>query len=180
MDRETILEALKRLSDLLGSRGITGEICLLGGTVMVLAFKARTATKDVDAIFHPPQVIRELARVVQTEMDLPDNWLNHGAKGYVSPRHEVVEGDLPQFDHLRLAAPTAEYMLAMKCMASRLPGGPEEPGDLQDIEFLVRRLNLSSVEAALAIVGKFYPESRVPARARFVLEDAFSRTHRKP
>jgi hypothetical protein len=134
----------------------------------------------VDASFHPPEILRELARVVQSELDLPQNWLNDAAKGFISPRQEVVEGDLPQFEHLRITAPTAEYMLAMKCMASRLPGGPDEPGDLQDIELLLQRLNLGAVEAALSIVARFYPESRVPARARFVLEDALSRMHRDP
>ena len=46
LDRETILRALGRLSELLGARGVKGEICLLGGTVMVLAFNARASTKD--------------------------------------------------------------------------------------------------------------------------------------
>jgi len=40
LDRDTILRALGRLSKILGDRGITGEVCLLGGTVMVLAFNA--------------------------------------------------------------------------------------------------------------------------------------------
>ena len=46
-DRDTIVRALNRLSQILGDRGITGEVCLLGGTVMVLAFKTRARTKDV-------------------------------------------------------------------------------------------------------------------------------------
>jgi len=39
-DRDTVLKALQRLSDLLGQRGARGEICLLGGTAMIVAFKA--------------------------------------------------------------------------------------------------------------------------------------------
>jgi hypothetical protein len=53
---------------------------------MVLAFKTRARTKDVDAIFHPPHEIREAARLVQAEMDLPEGWLNDGAKAFVSTR----------------------------------------------------------------------------------------------
>ena len=55
LDRETIILALRRLSELLRERGVQGEICLFGGTAMVLAFNARERTKDVDAVFHPPQ-----------------------------------------------------------------------------------------------------------------------------
>src|SRR5947207_203140 len=60
--REQILAALGALSDELGKKGIIGEICLFGGTVMVLAFRARLSTKDVDALFQPTPLIREAAR----------------------------------------------------------------------------------------------------------------------
>jgi len=43
-------------------RSIAGEICLFGGTVMLLAFSARLMTKDVDALFQPAQVIRDLSK----------------------------------------------------------------------------------------------------------------------
>ncbi len=52
---------------------------------MVRAFKARPATKDVDAIFQPVDVICEAAGVVQAEQGLPEAWLNDGAKGFCSP-----------------------------------------------------------------------------------------------
>lgn len=173
-DRSTVLKALERLAALLAQRGVQGEICLLGGTVMVVAFKARPTTKDVDAIFEPAQVIRELARIVQDEMSLPDNWINDAAKGFVSRAHEVTEGDLPQFPSLRVTAPVPEYLLAMKCLASRISAGTGAIGDLADIRFLIRHLGLTSVEQAVAIVSKYYPDEQIPARARFVLEDIFA------
>lgn len=40
LTRETILRGLRALSDELGKQNITGEVCLFGGTVMVLAFSA--------------------------------------------------------------------------------------------------------------------------------------------
>ena len=135
-DRNTILRALKRLAELLAQKGVQGEICLLGGTVMVLAFKVRPSTKDVDAIFQPVRVIRELARIVQEELDLPENWINDAAKDFVSGANEAVEGDLPQFENLRVTAPVPEYLLAMKCLAARIPGGSAEVGDIADIRKL--------------------------------------------
>lgn len=172
-DRQTILAALQRLGEILGERGVKGELCLLGGTVMVLAFQSRANTKDVDAIFQPSSVIRAAAAEVSEEMNLPKDWLNDGAKGFVSARHDVEAGDLPQFEALRLTAPTPEYMLAMKCLAARLPARPGEKSDEEDIRFLVKRLGLRSAEQALEIVTRYYPPERIPPRTQYLLEDIF-------
>lgn len=179
LDRETMLRALGRLADLLDERGAEGEVCLLGGTVMVLAFRARPATKDVDAIFEPAALLRDLARRVATELELPEDWLNDGAKGFVSARHETTTADLPQFEHLRLTMPTPEYMLAMKCMAARIGAGPAEPGDVADIRFLISHLGLRSAEEAREIVARYYPEARIPPRAMYLLEDIFEDADRQ-
>lgn len=173
LDRDAILGALSRLAELLRARDVEGEVCLLGGTAMVLAFRSRPSTKDVDAIFRPASLVRVLARQVAAEQDLPDDWLNDGAKGFISARHETTDADLPQFDGLRLTAPTPEYMLAMKCMASRIGGGPDDPGDVADIRFLISHLGLGSAEEARTIVARYYPAERIPPRAAYLLEDIF-------
>jgi hypothetical protein len=174
LDRVGILRALERLSELLEEKGVLGEICLVGGAAMVLAFNARASTKDIDAIFYPTQVIMDLALRVQAEQGLPENWLNDAAKGFLSDRHEVTAGDLPQFSNLRVTIPVAEYLLAMKCMASRITYHEGERGDIPDIRYLVRHLHLTSVEQALAIVSRYYPEERIPPRAQYLLEDVFA------
>jgi len=174
LTREEIVAALARLAELLRERHTEGEICLFGGAVMVLAFRARPSTKDVDAIFQPAPLVRELALHVAEERNLPEDWLNDGVKGFVSARHETATRDLPQFDGLRVTAPTPEYLLAMKCMAARVAAGPDDPGDVQDIRFLVKRLGLASAGQALAIVARYYPEERIPPRTAYLLEDVFS------
>ncbi|NBV22854.1 MAG: hypothetical protein EBS05_13175 [Proteobacteria bacterium] len=105
LTREAILRALNSLSEDLGKQGVTGEVCLFIGTVMVLAFTARLATKDVDALFQPTPLIRELARRIGEEQGLPDGWLNDGVIGFVSNRHETTAGNLPQFPHCGLPCP---------------------------------------------------------------------------
>jgi hypothetical protein len=149
LTREQILAALRALSDELGNQGVTGEVCLFGGTVMVLAFTARLTTKDVDALFEPAQTIREIARRIATEQHLPTDWINDGVKGFVSARHETTAGNLPQFPHLRLTMPVPEYLLAMKCMAARIGGTVDEPSDIADITFLLRHLKLKTARAVL-------------------------------
>jgi hypothetical protein len=171
LDRDTILGALARLASLLKEKGVDGELCLLGGTAMVLAFAARPSTKDVDAIFQPASLVRELSRSVAAELDLPEDWLNDAAKGFASDRHDVEMADLPQFPGLRLVAPTAEYLLAMKCMASRVAAGPGGPDDVSDIRFLLEHLGITSVKQALDVVARYYPAERVPPRTQFLLEE---------
>ena len=173
LTRDMILAALRALSDDLGKQNLTGEICLFGGTVMVLAFTARVATKDVDALFQPVHTIRALARQVAEEQKLPPDWLNDGVKGFVSARHEVTTGNLPQFPHLRLTMPVPEYLLAMKCIAARLGGAAGEPSDLADIIFLVRHLKLQSAREVLDLVGQYYPPSGIPVKTQYLIEGLF-------
>lgn len=140
---------------------------------MVLAFNARLATKDVDALFQPAQSIREAARKVGVEQHLPNDWLNDAVKGFVSARHETTTGNLPQFPNLRLTMPVPEYLLAMKCMASRLGGLSGESSDVADIIFLIRRLHLDSPQKVLNLVGQYYPASRIPVKTQYLVEGLF-------
>lgn len=173
LSRERILGGLEALSIELGKRGISGEVCLFGGTVMVLAFTARLATKDVDAIFQPTQAIREIASEIAREHGMPGDWLNDGVKGFVSNRHETTTGNLPQFPHLRLTMPVPEYLLAMKCMASRIGGTENESSDVADIIFLIHHLGMKSAREVLDLVGEYYPPNRIPVKTQFLVEGLF-------
>ena len=137
LSREEIITALSHLNDLLADAGVIGELCLFGGTAMVLAFDARLSTRDVDAIFKPPTLIRKLAVKVAEELDLRPDWLNDGVKGFQSDHPETTMDSVPQFSHLRVYRPSAEYLLAMKCMAARASDA-ETFGDKRDIVLLIR------------------------------------------
>lgn len=173
LNREAILAGLQALSDALGQYGTTGELCIFGGTVMVLAFTARVSTKDVDAIFQPTPLIRELARHVAEEQALSLDWLNDGVKGFISSRHETTAGNLPQFPNLRLTMPVPEYLLAMKCMAARLGGTSGEQSDVSDIIFLVRHLRLKTAAEVRDLVALYYPQNRIPVKTQYLVEGLF-------
>ena len=174
LSREEIVNALQKVSDELGRRSVKGELCLFGGSVMVLAFAARVSTKDVDAIFQPTHEIREAARHVSEECGFPEHWLNDAAKGFVSARHETVAGNLPQFPNLRLTMPTAEYLLAMKCLASRIGAVETDADDVHDIIFLVRHLKLKSATEVMELVSGYYSAARIPVKTQYLVEGLFA------
>jgi hypothetical protein len=170
LSREQILEALGSLSDELGKRGVKGEICLFGGAVMVIAFNARLSTRDVDAIFQPSQLVRELAADIAESRGLSATWLNDGVKGFVSEQPPVTSAGLPQFANLHVTMPAEEYILAMKCIAGRTGEGAT---DLPDIIFLIRKLQLKTPQQVLDIVSKYYGRSGVPVKTQYLVEGLF-------
>lgn len=150
----------------LTAHDIDGEVYLVGGAVMCLAFNARDATKDVDALFAPATAIREAAARVGAAAGLDASWLNDAVKGYLSPHGEFQAFlDLP---HLKVFVAHPRYLLAMKCAALRLG---EEFHDLDDVSFLLRYLNVSRVDDALAIVTEYYDASQLLPKTRLILEE---------
>jgi len=51
LDRESIIEAFRRLGSRLARRGTVADIYVFGGAAMALAYDSRRATRDIDAIF---------------------------------------------------------------------------------------------------------------------------------
>jgi hypothetical protein len=173
LSKDEIIAALARLNDYLREANVIGELCLFGGTAMVLAFNARLSTRDVDAIFMPATLIRELAAKVAEDRGLSPSWLNDGVKGFQSASPETTQDSVPQFSHLRVYRPSASYLLAMKCMASRT-SGPETSGDKGDILTLVKHLGLESSEAVVENLTRFFPPERILPKTQFMIHEVIS------
>ena len=166
LDRTDIERLLALLNDELTEHGIIGEIYLVGGAVMCLAYNARASTKDLDAYFEPTGAIRDGALRVAERENYPADWLNDAVKGYLS-----IDGDYePYLDYsnLKVFVAKPEYLLAMKCLAMRLG---EEFHDEEDIRFLLRYLNISSYQVALDVVEKYYPLDQIPQKTLYALEE---------
>lgn len=65
MFKEDIRTCLHALNDELRALDVKGEICLYGGAVMCLVYDARSSAKDVDAVFKPANIIREVANRIE-------------------------------------------------------------------------------------------------------------------
>jgi len=154
---------LRKLFELLNEElrrsGTRGELFLVGGAVMCLAYSARPSAYDVDAVFRPTTAVREAAARVATRAKVNSDWLNDGVKGFVS-----AQGDFAPFlelDHLRIMVAQPEYLLAMQCLAMRIGA---EFHDEDDVRYLLRLLEIRTHQKAVAAIVKYYPLERFPQK----------------
>ena len=163
MTVEEIEQYLCEVNDELALQNVKGEICLYGGAVMCLVFKARPATKDVDAIFEPVKFIRNAINKIAERHDLRQDWLNLAVKMFVVEHEKRL---LFNFPNLKVFIPTADYLLAMKILAARA-----DTEDVFDIEFLLKELNLNKITQITEIVRKYYPKKEIKPETIFLLEE---------
>jgi len=135
---------------------VNGEVYLVGGAVMCLAFGARESTRDVDAYFEPTKKIREAAARVAVD----------GVKGYLSDRGSFSEH--LELSNLKVFCADANYLLAMKCLALRIG---EEFQDLDDIRYLLRHIGIRNYDEALGIISKYYSAERFLQKTLYALEE---------
>lgn len=172
LSRTMILKALEALARELEAKAPTRkeEIVLAGGAALVLLYNAREATRDVDvcsvgsAIAAP---LWEAARRVAADLDLPEDWLNDGAKGYLKGllRGQVLL-DRPA---LVVRALGPQQLLAMKLSAWR-----------DDVDISDARLLLSELSGTREEVWNTIEPFLVPGRelkARYAFDDLWESGH---
>ena len=162
-DRE-IRRLFALLNEELRRAGTEGELFLVGGAVMCLAYAARPSTPDVGALFRPAREVREAAARVAMQAGIPPDWLNDGVKGFLSERGEF--SPFLELDHLRVMVAQPEYLLAMKCLSLRIGA---EFHDEDDVRYLLRHLDIGSYEQAVAVITRFYPLERFPQKTLYAL-----------
>lgn len=132
---------------------------------MCLVYDARPATRDVDAVFKPTQVIRQAIKRVAQANDLREDWLNDAVKGYVVPHSQRILFDL---SNLKIYVPEPDYLLAMKVLAARV-----EATDKADVEFLIKLLGLGTADDVFSILEKYYPREQIKPATQFFVEEIF-------
>lgn len=179
LDPAVAKEALTRLAMLAREREIDLQLTIYGGTVMMLAYNARPATKDIDAIFRPRDEVEPLVKQVAQELELNDDWLNDDVKMWVGENE--TEALIPFEEVAGIAGipakrPSAKYLLAMKARAARLPL-PGQRGDYEDLVFLLRHTQTRTMEEVDKLVERYFLQDCLPEDKRTVVEavlkDAF-------
>lgn len=166
LDRARITALFRQLGERLQRRGVVGDIYVIGGAAMALAYDARRATRDIDAVFLPHGIVLEEALALAAELDLPRWWLDEQASAYIAPGGDP-EAPL-SFDHpgLRVTTASPEHLLAMKMMAARRR-------DIEDLRLLVAQLGLTSPAQVIEVCARVFPDEPLRDRARLVLADLF-------
>jgi hypothetical protein len=70
MNKEEILQYFGIMDDKLKERNIEAYVNVYGGAVMCMVFNSRDNTKDIDAIFEPETVLKEIAADIAREYKL--------------------------------------------------------------------------------------------------------------
>lgn len=169
---DEILAAFRALGDELGRQGQRADIAIIGGAALVLLFRARESTRDVDAYFFGPDasLVRNAATIVAARLELPDDWLNDGAKGYLVG---ISEGAvLFHSSSLTVRSAGLPQLLAMKLAAWR------DAIDRSDAELLLRQL-AGSAEEIWAALRPFVPPHLLD-KASYAFEDLWERLHGHP
>ena len=168
LDGEAILELLTEVGEELDHRGIRGELFVVGGAAMALAYNTRRATRDVDGVFEPKLTIYEVADEVGTRHGLPAGWLNDGVKGLL-PGPDPEARELVELPGLRVTVPSPQYLLALKVAAARVDR------DADDIRDLAAICGLSSASEVLDLTARVIGAARplVP-KVQYLIEELFS------
>lgn len=140
--REEIRRLLGLLSDELTAHGLVGELFLVGGAAMALAYDRDRATQDLDAVFEPKTAVYAAAAAVAQREGLPEDWLNDAVKGFL-PGPDPAATVALELTGLRVRVASAGYLFAIKAAAARAER------DSDDLVLLYRLCGFADVEEAL-------------------------------
>jgi len=168
LSKEDIKKYLRQLNAMLKDENKHGEIVLVGGAALALVFNARNSTRDIDAWFGPKEEMRHMISAIAKNNDLPQDWLNDGAKSYITSK--MNKNVYEEHSNLIVYNVDAEGLLAMKLTAHR-----PNSKDMEDSVFLMKAINVERQEEIFAIIEKYtYPQQQQPAAKYFAME-AFER-----
>jgi predicted nucleotidyltransferase len=167
LSKADIVLALTRLGELAALNHEHLRLVIVGGAVMTLAYDARDSTKDIDALFlTPPDAsqTRAWAKLVASELDLEEDWLNDGAKGFLNG---ITRGQqLINAKGIEVWQVAPEQMLAMKLSAWR------DDTDINDVKRLLQEFKQVTLEEVWLLLEPYLIRGQ-EQKARYALEDVW-------
>jgi len=154
IDRVSVL--LAELGERLAGRGIEGEIYVVGGAAMMLAYDRTRLTRDIDAVGVPQEEIdSEVRAMAKDHKYLGPDWLNARVlpmlpRGVDSGRLQVLGGP-----GLTVNVASPKWLLAMKARAAR------GRRDLDDVWVLCQVLGLRTTAEVWQICDEVWGEDMI-------------------
>jgi hypothetical protein len=180
--RDALLAAFDRIGRAAAQAGTKLQIAVYGGSALMLASNFRFATEDVDVsqLERPlPDWLAAVVAEIATENGWQDDWFNDGVAIHLSSladRADHLEfGTFPRDGTppgLVISIPSAEYLLALKLKAARLTDPLRGETERLDILNLMQVASISTVEEAIALLGRYFPVSAASSeKQRFLLKN---------
>jgi hypothetical protein len=170
LSKSDVVAALGRLGELADAQNQNMELVLLGGSLMVLVFETRQATRDVDVVIVSPAEtagVRAMAKTIAAERGWPDDWLNDAAKGFMVG---ISQGPVVfSSPGIVVRRPAFEQLLAMKLCAWR------DDVDIADARRLLRELSGAYNEVWLGVEPYLQPGREL--KAKFAFDDLWEESH---
>lgn len=166
LTKQKMQQLFEDLNEKLKQANITGEICIVGGAAMTLAYNARIATNDIDAVFDPKLDIQVLAMDVGKEHGMDIDWLNDAVKIFLPDSKPKAKKILFRLSNLFIWSPEAPYLLAMKCISAR-------PVDIRDIQFLIHLLKITDAKRVFEVIKEYYPKKKISEKSMNIILSIF-------
>lgn len=167
LSKDDILENFELVNEELKLIDMHGEILIAGGASMCLAFSARLATKDIDAIYEPKAVINNISAKIALQKGMSESWLNDSVKGFMNEQAYEKRLFLKSYSNLKIYSVMPQYLLAMKLMASRM----ESETDKKDVIFLMKLLGVDTIDKANQIIESVFKPEHILPKTRYVIEE---------
>ena len=174
-----LVATFEDLSNRLAERGVRAHMYIIGGAAMVFSHRRSRTTVDVDALtINPREAVLEAAAEVARDRNLGAGWLNDDWRW--------VPGGLPRLQpdttaevvfetpYLVVTGASPRHMLALKMRT--IARGSQ--ADAEDIETLVRQLNVISVDEAQEILQSVFPDDAMDPRMAKLLKEMLDRKDR--
>jgi hypothetical protein len=182
-DRDALLDAFDQIGRAAVQAGTRLQIAVYGGSALMLASNFRFATEDVDVsqLEHPlPDWLAVVVHEIAGRNRWRDDWFNDGVAFHLSSLADraidhLEFGTFPRDSTppgLAVSVPSAEYLLALKLKAARITDPLRGETERLDILNLMRVVGISTVQDAIALLGKYFPVSAASSeKQRFLLKN---------
>lgn len=132
-DRNALHRLFDEVATELETRNAYGNLYVIGGSALALAYDDTRTTHDVDARIDGDhgEVVRAI-RAVSIRHGLPSTWINEQATPFMPRQADHKATPVYQHPNLTVRAASLDHLIAMKLNSTRL-------GDLDDVQTLIDR-----------------------------------------